>query len=236
MSFRSVLVVRRPSRPHPRSCAPAHNPAPPDRSEYPRHAERKREMRGNLGDRRALGTQRQDLTADVVAWSSGRLRRRHDTDWRLQRELHTASVRPAVSGDDRFRAGRAAVGASVRAGPGGVDDQRSRVEHTAGRTGGRAPRRTPLVTDLLVDLRERGLAVTRPMLVGLGRVQVAGQGGAQRARSPGDPALSICVKVRNVKDHLPQRLRSTVGRRMTIPTLRPRRWRPRRRCWSWLRN
>ena len=71
-----------------------------------------------------------------------------------------------------------------------------------------------LVTDLLVDLRERGLDVTRPMLVGLD--------GSKALRKAvldvlDHPVIQRCQlhKVRNVKDHLPQRLRSSVGRRMT---------------------
>jgi transposase-like protein len=71
-----------------------------------------------------------------------------------------------------------------------------------------------LVTDLLVDLRERGLDVTRPMLVGLD--------GSKALRKAvievlDHPVIQRCQlhKVRNVKDHLPQRLRITVGRRMT---------------------
>jgi transposase-like protein len=71
-----------------------------------------------------------------------------------------------------------------------------------------------LVTDLLVGLRERGLDVTRPMLVGLD--------GAKALRKAvvdvlDHPVIQRCQlhKVRNVKDHLPQRLRSVVGRRMT---------------------
>jgi len=71
-----------------------------------------------------------------------------------------------------------------------------------------------LVTELLVDLRERGLDVTRPMLVGLD--------GSKALRKAvldvlDHPVIQRCQlhKVRNVKDHLPQRLRSTVGRRMT---------------------
>jgi putative transposase len=71
-----------------------------------------------------------------------------------------------------------------------------------------------LVTDLLVDLRERGLDVTRPMLVGLD--------GSKALRKAvievlDHPVIQRCQlhKVRNVKDHLPQRLRTTVGRRMT---------------------
>jgi putative transposase len=71
-----------------------------------------------------------------------------------------------------------------------------------------------LVTDLLVDLRERGLDVTRPMLVGID--------GSKALRKAvidvlDHPVIQRCQlhKVRNVKDHLPQRLRNTVGRRMT---------------------
>ena len=67
-----------------------------------------------------------------------------------------------------------------------------------------------LVTDLLVDLRERGLDVTRPMLVGLD--------GSKALRKAvldvlDHPVIQRCQlhKIRNVKDHLPQRLRSTVG-------------------------
>ncbi|MGD1112285.1 MAG: IS256 family transposase [Mycobacterium sp.] len=71
-----------------------------------------------------------------------------------------------------------------------------------------------LVTALLVDLRERGLDVTRPMLVCL-------DGSKALRKAVLDvlerPVIQRCQlhKVRNVKDHLPQRLRSTVGRKMT---------------------
>jgi len=71
-----------------------------------------------------------------------------------------------------------------------------------------------LVTDLLVGLRERGLDVTRPMLVGL-------DGSKALRKAVVDvldrPVIQRCQihKVRNVKDHLPQRLRSSVGRKMT---------------------
>jgi putative transposase len=71
-----------------------------------------------------------------------------------------------------------------------------------------------LVTDLLVDLRGRGLDVTRPMLVGID--------GSKALRKAvvhvlDHPVIQRCQlhKIRNVKDHLPQRLRSSVGRRMT---------------------
>ena len=71
-----------------------------------------------------------------------------------------------------------------------------------------------LVTGLLVDLRERGLDVTRPMLVCL-------DGSKALRKAVLDvldrPVIQRCQlhKVRNVKDHLPQRLRSSVGRKMT---------------------
>jgi transposase-like protein len=71
-----------------------------------------------------------------------------------------------------------------------------------------------LVSGLLVDLRERGLDVTRPMLVGID--------GSKALRKAvldvlDHPVIQRCQlhKIRNVKDHLPQRLRSGVGRKMT---------------------
>ena len=70
-----------------------------------------------------------------------------------------------------------------------------------------------LVTDLLVDLCGRGLDVTRPMLVGI-------DGSKALRKAVVDvldhPVIQRCQlhKIRNVKDHLPQRLRSSVGRRM----------------------
>ena len=71
-----------------------------------------------------------------------------------------------------------------------------------------------LVTDLLVGLRGRGLDVTRPMLVGI-------DGSKALRKAVVDvldhPVIQRCQlhKIRNVKDHLPQRLRSGVGCRMT---------------------
>ena len=71
-----------------------------------------------------------------------------------------------------------------------------------------------LVTGLLVGLRERGLDVTRPMLVGI-------DGSKALRKAVVDvldhPVIQRCQlhKIRNVKDHLPQRLRSSVGRKMT---------------------
>ena len=134
-----------------------------------------------------------------------------------------------VRGDDRNRAGRAAVAGSVRAGPGGVDDRRGalrrvllcrRVGHRhrrqqapAGAGGGLHRERHP-GHRLLVDLRERGLDVTRPMLVGL-------DGSKALRKAVVDvldhPVIQRCQlhKIRNVKDHLPQRLRASVGRKMT---------------------
>ena len=71
-----------------------------------------------------------------------------------------------------------------------------------------------LVTGLLVGLRERGLDVTRPMLVGL-------DGSKALRKAVVDvldrPVIQRCQlhKIRNVKDHLPQRLRRSVGCKMT---------------------
>ena len=70
-----------------------------------------------------------------------------------------------------------------------------------------------LVTELLVGLRERGLDVSRAMLVGI-------DGSKALRRAVIDvlerPIIQRCQihKVRNIKDHLPQRLRSTVEKRM----------------------
>jgi putative transposase len=70
-----------------------------------------------------------------------------------------------------------------------------------------------LVTDLLVGLRERGLDVTRPVLAVL-------DGSKALRRAVLDvfdaPVIQRCQqhKIRNVKDKLPERLRTTVERRM----------------------
>lgn len=70
-----------------------------------------------------------------------------------------------------------------------------------------------LVTDLLVGLRERGLDVTRPILAVL-------DGSKALRRAVFDvfdaPVIQRCQqhKIRNVKDRLPERLRTTVERRM----------------------
>jgi len=70
-----------------------------------------------------------------------------------------------------------------------------------------------LVTDLIVGLRERGLDVTRPILVVL-------DGSKALRRAVLDvfdrPVLARCQlhKIRNVQDKLPQKLRQVVGARM----------------------
>lgn len=70
-----------------------------------------------------------------------------------------------------------------------------------------------LVTDLLVGLRERGLDVTKPILV-----VIDGSRALRRAvRDAFDkPVSARCQlhKIRNVRDRLPERLRATVERRM----------------------
>lgn len=71
-----------------------------------------------------------------------------------------------------------------------------------------------LVTELLVGLRDRGLDASRPMFVGL-------DGSKALRKAVVDvldhPVIQRCQlhKIRNVKDHLPQRFRSGVGRQMT---------------------
>ncbi len=70
-----------------------------------------------------------------------------------------------------------------------------------------------LVTELSVGLRERGLDVTKPVLAVL-------DGSKALRRAVLDvfdhPVMARCQlhKIRNVKDHLPQRMRTTVERRM----------------------
>ena len=70
-----------------------------------------------------------------------------------------------------------------------------------------------VVTDLLVGLRERGLDVTRPILVGI-------DGAKALRRAVIDvfdhPVIQRCQlhKIRNVQDRLPQRLRGPVGAKM----------------------
>lgn len=70
-----------------------------------------------------------------------------------------------------------------------------------------------LVTKLCVDLRDRGLDVTQPILAVL-------DGSKALKRAVLDvfdrPVLARCQlhKIRNVQDHLPQKMRSTVGKKM----------------------
>ena len=70
-----------------------------------------------------------------------------------------------------------------------------------------------LVRELLVGLRERGLDVTRPILVVI-------DGAKALRRGVGDvfdhPVIARCQlhKVRNVQDRLPKKLRLVVGKRM----------------------
>ena len=70
-----------------------------------------------------------------------------------------------------------------------------------------------LVTDLLVGLRERGLDVTRPVLVVIDGAKAL----ARAVRDVFDrPVIQRCQlhKVRNVRDRLPEKLRSVVTARM----------------------
>jgi putative transposase len=70
-----------------------------------------------------------------------------------------------------------------------------------------------LVTDLLVGLRERGLDVTRPILAVLDGAKAL----SRAVRDVFDrPLIQRCHehKIRNVRDRLPDKLRSPVARRM----------------------
>jgi putative transposase len=72
---------------------------------------------------------------------------------------------------------------------------------------------TTLVRGLLVGLRDRGLDVTRPILA----VRDGAKALAAAVREVFDhPVIGRCQlhKVRNVQDHLPEKLRSLVGQRM----------------------
>jgi len=72
---------------------------------------------------------------------------------------------------------------------------------------------TTVVTDLLVGLRERGLDVTRPILVVLDGAKALK---AAVRRVFDHPVIARCQlhKIRNVGDRLPDRLASTVTKRM----------------------
>jgi len=72
---------------------------------------------------------------------------------------------------------------------------------------------TTLVRSLLVGLRDRGLDVTRPILAVLDGAKAL----AAAVREVFDsPVIARCQlhKIRNVQDHLPEKMRSLVGRRM----------------------
>jgi hypothetical protein len=91
-----------------------------------------------------------------------------------------------------------------------------------------------LVTELIVGLRERGLDVTRPILAVL-------DGSKALRRAVLDvfdrPVIGRCQlhKIRNVQDHLPEKLRTTVASRMRRATLTLR-WPPRPSCARWPPN
>src|SRR4029450_2641236 len=70
-----------------------------------------------------------------------------------------------------------------------------------------------LVTELIVGLRERGLDVTRPILVVLDGSKALRRAGLDVFDRPG---LARCQlhKIRNVQDRLPQKLRQVVAARM----------------------
>jgi transposase-like protein len=72
---------------------------------------------------------------------------------------------------------------------------------------------TTLVRGLLVGLRERGLDVTRPILAVLDRAKAL----AAAVKEVFDhPVIGRCQvhKLRNVRDHLPEKMRGPVARRM----------------------
>ena len=72
---------------------------------------------------------------------------------------------------------------------------------------------TTLVRGLLVGLRERGLDVTRPILAVLDGAKAL----SAAVREVFDhPVIGRCQlhKIRNVQDHLPEKLRGLVGQRM----------------------
>ena len=94
-----------------------------------------------------------------------------------------------------------------------------RTKHPLPLVEGSTGNATP-VSDLLVDLRERGLDVTRPMVVGLDgskTLRKAVRGVLAR------PVIQRCRlhEIRDVKGCLPKRLRSGVGRKMTDAFMHP---------------
>ena len=128
----------------------------------------------------------------------------------------TALAELLSAGSDRAGSGRGddRRGALRRVLLCGGAGHRHRWGHAPAGAGGGLDRNATLVTELLVGLRERGLDVTRPMFVGI-------DGSKALRKAVVDvldrPVIQRCQlhKIRNVKDHLPQRLRSGVGRKMT---------------------
>ena len=134
-----------------------------------------------------------------------------------------------VRGDDRDGAGRAAGRRSDRAGPGRDHDRRRALRRppvrgrarVSGSTGPSirsalvegSTENTTLVRGLLVGLRDRGLDVTRPILAVLDGAKALS---AAVKEVFDHPVIGRCQlhKLRNVQDHLPQKLRGLVGRRM----------------------
>jgi transposase-like protein len=74
---------------------------------------------------------------------------------------------------------------------------------------------TTLVRGLLVGLRDRGLDVTKPILAVLDGAKALSAAVKEVFDSP---VIGRCQlhKIRNVQDHLPEKLRSLVGKRMRI--------------------
>ena len=86
---------------------------------------------------------------------------------------------------------------------------------------------TTVVKGLLTGLRDRGLDTTRPILAVLDGAK------ALRGWCPevfDHPVIARCQlhKLRNVRDHLPEKMRGPVEKRMRRPTTPTPRWRPRR--------
>ena len=96
---------------------------------------------------------------------------------------------------------------------------------------------TTLVRGLLVGLRERGLETTKPILAVLDGAKAL----AAAVKEVFDhPVIARCQlhKLRNVRDHLPEKMRGPVEKRMRAAyhadsALQPRHcWRPWRRNWA----
>jgi hypothetical protein len=105
------------------------------------------------------------------------------------------------------------------------------VKHPLALVQGSAENAT-LVTELLVDLRQRGLDVTRPMLVGLD--------GSKALRNAvldvlDHPVIQRCQlhKIRNVKTICHNDFGQVSAAGWPMPTTPPQRWRPKPRCCPW---